>query len=414
MKHVIKFSFLLFSAIIIFSSCGLFIKGFNEYKSAKNYHKQRNFYKAAIYASKSLKQNANNKKALYLFEKSYESALELNKTKIKNFEKIESDSKWPKLYYVYDELKNLSKELESIQSITMSYGLDLLPQDYSEELNRLSPLAAEYHYKRGLEYRKKRDKQSQKNAANEFMSAQEFVSSYKNSKQMYEEARAAALITLLIRPFEGKQNLVNYIRDQLMMVQSKKSKEFLKIITRDQMVSILEEQRLQLSGMVNDNQIGEIGELSAANHILSASLVTTHRPSEKIISEDIEQEKNVVVRREKYLDDDGEEKVKKIKENVYATVDYYKKSAESNLSLTYQITDVNSGRLIYSGTVKTNSKFFHQWATYEGDKRALSSKYDNLCRLKEEFAPSKSELHMLAAQKLPKKLMKKISEHYSN
>ena len=406
--------FLLFLTITVFSSCGLFIKGFNEYKSAKNYHKQRNFYKAAINASKSLKQNANNKNALYLFEKSYKSALELNNLKIKNFEKIESDSKWPKLYNVYDELKNLSNELESIQSITMSYGLDLLPQDYSEELNRLGPLAAEYHYKRGLDYRKKRDKQSQKNAANEFMSAQEFVSSYKNSKQMYEEARAAALITLLIRPFEGKQNLVNYIRDQLMMVQSKKSKEFLKIITRDQMVSILEEQRLQLSGMVNDNQIGEIGELSAANHILSASLVTTYRPPEKIVTKDIVQEKNVVVSKTKYLDDNGEEKTSELKENVYATVNYFKKSAESNLSLTYQITDVNSGQLIYSNTVKTNSKFFHEWATYKGDKRALSSKYKNLCRYKEEFAPSKSELHMLAAQKLPKKLMKKISEHYSN
>ena len=34
--------------------------------------------------------------------------------------------------------------------------------------------------------------------------------------------------------------------------------------------------------------------------------------------------------------------------------------------------------------------------------------------VKEEFAPSKSELFMLAAQKLPKKLMRKISEHYSN
>ena len=64
--------------------------------------------------------------------------------------------------------------------------------------------------------------------------------------KLYEEARAAAIITLLIRPFEGKQNLVTYIRDQLMMVQSKKSKEFLRIITRDQMHSILDEQRLQL------------------------------------------------------------------------------------------------------------------------------------------------------------------------
>ncbi len=405
---------LAFIAITFYSSCGLFIKGFSEYKSAKNFHKQRNYYKAAFYASKSLKLNANNKKALYLFEKSFLSAIDINESKIKNLEKIGNDSKWPKIYHLYDELKKLSIELESIHSITISYGLNLIPQDYTQKLEKIGPLAAEYHYTKGLDYRKNKDKQSQKLAANEFMYAQEFVPSYKNSIKLYEEARAAAIITLLIRPFEGKQNLVTYIRDQLMMVQSKKSKEFLRIITRDQMHSILDEQRLQLSGMVNGDQAVEIGELSAANHILSASLVTTHRPSKKITTKDIGQEKNVVLRKEKYIDDNGDEKIKKIKGNVYATVDYSKKSAESNLSLTYQINDVNSGELIYSGTVKTNSKFFHEWATYKGDKRALSTNYKNLLRYKEEFAPSKSELFMSAAQKLPKKLMNKISEHYSN
>ena len=79
-------------------------------------------------------------------------------------------------------------------------------------MEKIGPLAAEYHYTKGLDYRKNKDKQSQKLATNEFMSAQEFVPSYKNSIKLYEEARAAAIITLLIRPFEGKQNLVTYIR----------------------------------------------------------------------------------------------------------------------------------------------------------------------------------------------------------
>ena len=414
MKYLVKFSSILFLVMFIFSSCGVFTKGYNEYKSAKRFHNDGNFYQSALYASKSLKLNAKNKKALNLFEKSYRLAIDKHKSNIINLEKINDDSKWSRLYHVYDELKNLSNELESINPIIISYDLDLIPQDYSEELKRIGPLAAEYIYNKGLKYRRQKGKKSQKNAAKAFKSAQQFVPNYKDSKKLYAEARKAALITLLILPFNGDNDLVNYIRNQSMLIQSSESKEFLQIITRDQVSSILDEQKFQLSGMVDSDQIVEIGELTAANQILSASLVTTYRPSETIVVEDIKQEKNIVIREENYVDDEGVKKTKKIKENVYATVADFKKSAESNLILTYQIIDLNSGLPIYSDKVKTNAMFYHSWATYQGDKRALSRSYKHLASQKEKFAPSTSELSMQAAEKLTKKLMKKISNHYSN
>ena len=424
MKHNLQLSSIFFLVVVIFSSCGIFTKGYNEYRSAKKFHKKRDYHLATLYASRSLKLNSKNKKALNLFERSYRLAVEEHRSNIMNLEKIEDDSKWPRLYYAYDNLQNLSDELVSLKPIVnlenknapaiLRYEMDLHAQDYNKELNRIAPLAAKYDYQKGLEYRKKKDKESQKNAAKAFKSAHQFVPNYKNSKELYDETRAAALMTLLILPFDGNNNLVNYIRDQVMMIQTNNPKEFLQIITRDQLSSTLLEQKLQLSGMVDNNQIVEIGELAAANQILSASLITTHRPSETIVTEDIKQEKKVVVRKEKYVDDDGVEKTKKVKENVFATIAHYKKSAEANLRLTYRITDVISGLPIYSGTVKSEAKFFHEWATYEGDKRALNRQYERLVEYKEKFAPSRSELCMDAAETLPNKLMGKIFDHYSN
>ena len=424
MKYILQLTSILFLVMVIFSSCGIFTKGYYEYRSAKKFHKKRDYHQAALYASRSLKLNSKNKKALNLFERSYRLAVEEHRSNIMDLETIEDDSKWPRLYYEYDELQNLSDELVSLKPIVnlenenapavLRYEMDLPIQDYNKELNRIGPLAAEYDYKKGLEYRKKKDKESQKNAAKAFKSAYQFVPNYKNSKELYDETRAAALMTLLILPFDGNNNLVNYIRDQMMMIQTNKPKEFLQIITRDQLSSTLLEQKLQLSGMVDNDQIVEIGELAAANQILSASLITTHRPSETIVVEDIKQEKKVIVRKEKYVDDEGVEKTKNIKENVYATIVHNKKSAEANLRLTYRITDVNSGIPIYSGTVRTDAKFFHEWATYEGDKRALSSQYEYLVEKEEKLAPSRSELYMEAAVALPNKLMKKISDHYSD
>jgi hypothetical protein len=416
MQHILRSFVFLFFTIIIFSSCAIFITGYSEYKSAKRFYQERNYDQAALYASRSLKLKTKNKKALTIFENSYQLGVEEHKSNIKNLEKIEDGSKWPKLFYEYNALQNLSDELVSLKPIIkvkLKYNLDLPLQDYNEELNRIRPLAADYHYTRGLEYREDKGKESQKSAAKAFKSAQQFVPNYINSKELYDETRAAATITLLIRPFKGNRNLVDYIRDQMMMTQTNTSKEFLQIITRDQLSTILHEQGLVQSGITENNYM-EVGQLSGADQILSASLTTTYRPSETISIEDIKQEKKVVIRTEKYVDDEGVEKTKKIKKKVYATINHYKKSAGSSLLLTYRITDVKSGQMFFSGTVNTDANFFHEWATYEGDKRALSSQYGRLVIREEQFAPSRSELYMKAAGKLPNQLMQTISDHYSN
>ena len=147
----------------------------------------------------------------------------------------------------YNALQNLSDELVSLKPIIkveLKYNLDFPIQDYNEELNRIRPLAADYHYTRGLEYRENKGKESQKSAAKAFKSAQQFVPNYKNSKELYDETKATATITLLLRPFKRNRNLVDYIQDQMMMTQINKSKELLQIITRDQLSTILQEQGL--------------------------------------------------------------------------------------------------------------------------------------------------------------------------
>ena len=313
MTHILRPLILILLPIIIFSSCAIFITGYSEYKSAKNFYEEGNYDQAALYASRSLKLKAKNKKVLTLFENSYQLGVKEHKSNIKKLETIEDGSKWPKLFYEYNALQNLNDELVSLKPIIkvgLKYNLDIPLQDYNEELNRIRPLAADYHYVRGLEYREVKGKESQKSAAKEFKLVQKFLPNYENTKELYDETRAAATITLLIRPFKGNRNLVDYIRDQMMMTQTNTSKEFLQIITRDQLSTILNEQGLIQSGLTENNYI-EVGQLSGADQILSASLTTTYRPSETISIEDIKQEKKVVIRTEKYVDNEGVEKTKK-------------------------------------------------------------------------------------------------------
>ena len=416
MKHKTQLSFFIISSILLISSCAIFIPGYSEYSSAKKYY-QIGDYDSAVHAvSRSLQIKADNQKGIALLEIAYPLAVTRHQSNIDRLNTLEDASKWPDLVYEYEALESLSSQVEllkSILKIQMNYNLTLVVGDYSNELKKARPLAADYHYTTGMKYRDDISKKSQKEAAINFKLAQQFVANYKNAQELYEETRAAATITLLIRPFSGNNNLASFIRNQMMMQQSTASKEFLRIVTRDQLRAILNEQGLVQAGITENNYI-KIGQLSGADHILSATIVTTHRPVEKISEEGIKQKKEVVIRKEKYVDSTGVEKTKNIKGEVKATVNHYKKSAGATLNISYQITDINNSETIFSGNLSGKENFFYEWATYDGDKRALSDRYKRLVKREEIFAPSIDNLIMKIAKSISAKFQRKVANHYSN
>ena len=83
---------------------------------------------------------------------------------------------------------------------------------------------------------------------------------------------------------------------------------------------------------------------------------------------------------------------------VRATVDHYKKESGARISLSYKIININNRNVLYSSEVVGKNDFFHDWATYEGDKRALNYKYKNLVKRKDKFAPSENDVLMCIAK----------------
>ena len=327
----------------------------------------------------------------------------------------EDKEKWSQLVDEYEALIRLGSEINRLRPVLLSavnYNLILTAGDYTAELAEAKPRAADYHYTKGMDYREDITKQSQKQAAINFKLALKYVPGYMNAQELYEETKAAATFTLLIRPFDGPQSITGFIRNQMMMQQTTASKEFLRIITRDQLRTILNEQGLVQAGITENNYM-EIGKLSGADHILSATIVTTYRPVE-IINNEISQEREVTVRKESYVDSAGVKRTKNIKGKVKAKVKHFKKSTGATLNLSYQIMGINSGEMVFYGTVKKRENFLHEWATFKGDDRALSDYYKGLVKRQEVFAPSKGDLYMEMSRAVPHQFHNKIYQHYSN
>ena len=415
MKVIKKIHFIFFLFSIWFSGCAIFIPGYKEYSTAKKYFNVGNYDQTVFYSSKSLQKKPANDKALVLLELAYPMALSQHESSVNILKAKINKSKWPELVNEYEALNALSNEirkLKPILKINIGYQLNLPIQDYTYYLNEAKPLAADYHYMKALKYSETPSKQNQKEAAINFKLALRYVPGYMNAQELYEESREAATITLLIRPFDGNKNIASYIRDQMMIAQSNNSKEFLRIINRDQLKTILNEQSLLQSGITENNYM-EIGKLSGADHILSATIVSSYRPVEKIIDKDIKQDKEIVLETEEYVYSAGVERTKEIKGTVMAIVQHYKKSSGAKLKLSYQITDLNNNSIIYNGDLDGEENFFHEWASYEGDKRALNKKFKNLINRKDRFAPSKDDMLLKIAKSISIKLQRKVAGHYS-
>ena len=79
------------------------------------------------------------------------------------------------------------------------------------------------------------------------------------------------------------------------------------------------------------------------------------------------------------------------------------------MSVSTTILDVESAKILYSNSVNEEFKFEYEWATYTGDKRALSSKVRSLSRKDAETAPSKGAMISELSNKISKKLKRELT-----
>ena len=122
-----RFFFLTF--LFYFMSCAVFIPGYSDYSSARKYYFKGQFDLAAQHLSKSLTLKPNNKKAIRLFELSYNSAVSEHQRKINRLLLIENKSKWPRLVTEYSSLIKLGdhvKRLKPMLKNTVNYDSNFI------------------------------------------------------------------------------------------------------------------------------------------------------------------------------------------------------------------------------------------------------------------------------------------------
>ena len=123
----------------------------------------------------------------------------------------------------------------------------------------------------------------------------------------------------------------------------------------------------------------------------------------------IRENKRIIIRSESYQDSDGKTRKRNIYGNVKATVKIHSIVTEATIIAGYQIIDIETAKILHSENLTGNSQYEYKWATFSGDKRALSFYQKSLINKNDEATSTNEQMVLLALENLIGKISFAIS-----
>lgn len=396
---------------------------------AKRSYEKSNYADACFESMKALKIKPKKTKAQEILALSYELAQE---TLLEDIEDLKSSSliyksdvtvtQRTKIVKLYKTLKKLDKNLYEISKIVKSKKYDLnferidVTSEYNEAVGMLSDAkeyAAEEHYSKGLMLMKNGDLESSKNAAKEFKIAKNYIPNYKQSSELYEEARKNGTTRLAIFAFDNKSGTMNFgeigesVSDQLSssLFNNKEAMEFVEIVSRDELGKLVAEHNLNMSADINQNTVADYGELMGVHVIITGKITQASSEHQRVIHDaPYTVSQNAVVGTETYVNSKGKTKSRSVYGDVYAQIIEHRKSSKAILSGSFKVIDVKTGRILSQDQFNEMYDWLNKWITFTGNQSAINRSKYNSFDTNELNPPTNFEMGNHLVSQLTKKM----------
>jgi len=422
MKNKTAIHLLIIYTGLLISSCAYFTAHGRSFKQAESAFKAKIFDQAVRSCVKSLSIKPNYEDALLLMDTAFPKAIKKHHRKIERMKDNREGYYWDRVLgelKVLNELKELVEDLEHPKSEIWLTSADV--RVYSLEINQARENAAEDHYQSGLKLKNiTSDRTSQKLAAEQFQITQSFIADFKDSQALYLECKKAGTTRVAIIPFANKsgksyygsvgENISTSIRSNMM--NDPLIMEYVKIIDRQQIDNIINEQKLSQSGLVNTETSIEIGKLLGVHQIISGEVTRLIAGEPSHITSNTAHNKDVVIDKKKYIGDDGKSHTRNIYANVKAKLTTHTLSASASAKASFQVVDTQTAEVLHSEIISGDAKFEHKWASVSGDVRALDNTRKKLTKKTQKSAPSREQMIMNAVDNLTLKMTRKIKKVY--
>lgn len=193
---------------------------------------------------------------------------------------------------------------------------------------------------------------------------------YRDVAILREECLNLGRYPIALSPFEnasGAKEVEKRVYAYFVTALSQIDDPFLRVVERGNMETILDEQRLSLSGVVDQNTATQVGNLLGAKALLSATVLTySSRPGRlSVTSKDGFESYSVKLYNASTEKHYYETRYKPVKYN-----EYYQRN-EVRVSVQYKAISLESGELLFSRIVDRTAEDQMYYAAYDGEVNRL-------------------------------------------
>ncbi|MCK9417909.1 MAG: CsgG/HfaB family protein [Nitrospirae bacterium] len=413
-NRLFKFTVLmaLCGVLSVVTGCASFMEYGKLEKSARESYEAKNYDTAVFTVVKSLKLDPTYDKSQALIKEAYPKAVDVHESRIQELSAGSAKFKWDEVVQEYNALTSIHQAIKSLPPLAEGKTKETIKFDlknYSDNFAKAKSSAAEAHYQEGLRLSKNDEVDVQKQAAKEFKAAGQFVAGYKDAQELYEKCRKSGIKRIAIIPFEDKSGkggkygaVAETVLDQIVsdVMNDQSAMEFLEVISRDQMEQVMQEQKLGMTGLLDEQTAVKVGKILGVHEILTGKITSIAYTPERTTQKNVREKESVVVGEQKYTDNKGREQTKNIYGDVFATVTIYSRSAGASIAGSYKLIEVKTAKLKKSDSFIGKEDFSCEWAAFTGDEKALSSSSSALARKSEMVAPSEEEMVSKAEKNL--------------
>jgi hypothetical protein len=345
--------------------------------SGKAALKQGDYYDAVLESIHRLRENATNKRATSVLTQAYPLAIDYIDTGIQNGLKSDDPKKWRNAVTGYQKINSIN---DQIKTSLGAMKVITNPQTRFNELAAAKDKAADEAYNEGVNFMMKATRPDYKSAYYDFKDANDFKQGYKESIEMMNQAEFNATVRVAFEEINSSR--FNY--GSFSPTITSLNRLFLSIKPIAQKDTVPPQQFLRVA--FNGFQ--------------------ENRPTISTRTEN--QTRQIKTGEQKGPDG----KMQDILQTISANVVYFHKTITADAFATVTITDAKNNSVLQSLNVSGPVNWTSDWATYQGDSRALQGNAASYVQRRETF-PADQDIFNQAIRNLQSNLGQQLKSFYS-
>ena len=388
-------------------------------KSAQANYQVNNYEAALRDAVAALNQKPNYVEAQNFAPIFFNAAMAAAQERIEALKATSDKFKWDEIVAEYKGLIEINALVQNLPPLThkkTKQPITFEIQDYTHQLNEASEEAAEVHYQEGIRIANSSDDvETQKRAAQEFKTVEEFVPGYKDALSRYEQSRSAGTKQMAILTFHNER-LLGTVTDNITIavLEDAVAREFLSIVPRVELAHVIADQDLSGAEQMDEQTVTAIGKALSVHEMVVVQITELiyTPPNTKVTKSDRQKTKRKKTGTKRSVDEDGNVKTEPKYTTVKITAKFSHHQRESSVSIIgfYEILDAQTAELKKTEDFTTKHEFKTEWGSFTGDEDALKASDKRLLG-KEQQAPAEAVMVSEALNELSNELAEALKAY---